>query len=216
MSELKINLYVAPREAATLTMGPTTWPITRSILCAFMNGAAGEWFDEIDHDGRQQSLCCVHASDATHTAIQADARVTRILPVLSATAAQIAARLDTPLLDLYTAPQLVTFRDKMTAVGYDLDDIPGTATVRQVMTRLINHLFVHQRFRDAALRDLFSLSLTATVGSISTARRNAIKAWMTGHGIDSTWIAGTTTVRQVVRYVVANVPPLAHRFGRLP
>jgi hypothetical protein len=213
---MNINLYLAPREAATLTMGPKTWPITRSILCAYVDSPAGEWFDEIDHADRALSLCCVHASDATHAAIQADARVTRVLPVLSVTAAQIAARLDSPLSDLYTTPQLVAFRDKLTNLGFDVDDLGLSSTPRDVMQRLVNHLFVHQRFHDAPVKDLLALSLTATVGSISAARRNAIKAWMTGRGIDSSWITLTTTIREVVRFVVANVPPLRHRFGRLP
>src|SRR5512147_2193644 len=68
-----IRFYIAPQGGSGTDADPY-----RSILNDLIDIQVGDWFDEIDNPARRISICCVHASQATHDRIAADVRV---LPV---------------------------------------------------------------------------------------------------------------------------------------
>lgn len=201
---LEINLYLAPVVAFTppfpVPAGVTAY---RAVLCEHVVGP-GEWFDGLDHPSRRVVIAVVHAEPATHQAIQADTRITRLLPMVSATREQIVARFNTPLVTLFPAAELVSTRSALEAIGIDMSWTNASTTARDLVRGLFHHKYLVQRAHgegDANRIRLYDLDLTATVASLTSQQRTAIRNWMTSRGMDISWITNSTTIRAVTRYI---------------
>jgi hypothetical protein len=162
----------------------------------------------VEHaDAHQRWYCLAEGSTADHTAAEADAEIEPVGPVHD----------DLPALNTWLdqtgIPQAIL--DDLEADGYPMDwVVPGVTTRRQVFKALSQGIRIHQRMRGFpgltkaqrfdALR-FAGRGLTTTVSAIPVTYRNAAEAWMTAHGLDTSWITGSTTLRQVLRYIADTI-----------
>ncbi len=201
---LEVNLYLAPQ----LGDGTTIETAYRSLLNDFVHPQNGEWFDELDNPVRHYSIVVLYAEPATHQAIQADSRVTRLIPMVSATVEQVRTNFDTPLTSLFSSGALTTLRARIEALGIDTEWATAATTMRDLVKRILHQHMVVQRTnvaRETALDRLYALPLTGTVADLTDAQRTAAKEWMTRKGMPTAWITTSTTVRQLLRYIIERV-----------
>jgi hypothetical protein len=81
-------------------------------------------------------------------------------------------------------------------------------TPRELMRYLRKqHTFVSdlRRAKNTVAMELFKAQLDTRVSDIPAQVRTRIRDWMAAKGLDTTWIGGNTTVRQVLHYVIENV-----------
>lgn len=211
---IEYQFYLAPRVTGTMPDGVT--PCVKSALHQYV--VPPEWFDELDSPRRSYSVCLVAAEPATHATLVGVTGVTKVFPGASYSAGQIRENLDTPLNTIFTTAQLNAMRTKAESYGIPCSatDLAGTATVRQLLRRIVRHHVYAQSMdcdRDTDLATFITSNLTATVGSLSAAVRTKVATWMQTMGLSTTWITGTTTVRQVVAYIHTNLPVSTIRFG---
>jgi len=207
-----------------LSLDPSTWSDTtgpyRSLLNTFINPANGDNFDEIDHPARRISICTVEASAAVLTAIEADVRVTPVIPLRATDRAHLATILATPF-SSYPLAWRNAARTKLEGWGIDTSGITGSHTMKDVLRYVVKMFSVAQvadGHRQVDAKSFLTQNIDATVASIPAAQRQAIGAWLQSKGIDTSWITGTTTVRQVVATLPGHFAALygrnvLHRFA---
>lgn len=179
----------------------------RPTLAIDLEGDPSNRASYLFSSARGTFLCFVYADDATHQTIQARADVVRIFSVVSATLAQAQANFNAPLTSVFTGAQLTAVKAAIEAKGYDVAWTSAATTAKQLIRFLLNmHILGEWAHGDnnANLKSFLAANLAATVGSLSAAVRNSASTWMTNHGLSTSWITGTTTVRQVIRYIVQN------------
>lgn len=165
--------------------------------------------DHFDSPVRRVALEFVGCEPSVHQTIQATAGVTRLLPLVSVTRAQLRTHYDTPLTTLFTGAQLTALRNALEAVGFDTGWTGAATTMRDLLRRFIHHHYTHQICfgkGQVAMNALHALPLTATMASLTSAQRTQARAWMTSKGIDSSWITASSTVREVCRYITEHLP----------
>lgn len=199
---MPIRQYLAPQRGTGTDADPYT-----SILNDLIDITQGEGFDEIDHPARRYSICTVTASQATHDVIAADARVTVITPRTCADAADFRAVLDAPF---SSWPQ--AWRDAARArcetLGINTEWITASNTLRDVIRYLIRQHFFCQIADGGAngnVKALLSANLAATVGDLPAQVRNGVRNWMQARGLAIGWITNSTTIREVVHFVVTTL-----------
>lgn len=93
------------------------------------------------------------------------------------------------------------------------------ATTRRNFWRYLNryHSITHDlaRDKDPDLFELLKANLNLTVGTIPAAKRQKFANWMNRKGLSTTWITGTTTIRQVVQFVLENIDWPAPNLGEV-
>lgn len=204
---LGLNLYLSPR--TTVAVGA---PLHADCVCSVVHPFASGLdlqVAEFDHPSRLQSLDLVRAEDAVHLLVQALPGVVTLLPVVSATAAQIRAHLDTPLVTLGGAPWATALRASLEARGIDTDWADATTTARQLIRHLLRVHTVAQHALGtggAHMLTFLAANIDATVGSLPAAVRTGAGAWLAARGVQTGWITGATTVRQVLRRVRDEYP----------
>ncbi|HEY5574951.1 MAG TPA: hypothetical protein VIK64_18155 [Anaerolineales bacterium] len=62
-----------------------------------------------------------------------------------------------------------------------------------------------RRLRDEDSLDLFRSLLDNAVNTLSPVKRSKISSWMQSMGLDTSWITGSTKIRQVIHYIVENI-----------
>jgi hypothetical protein len=196
-----VQLYVAPQIGTGTRADPY-----RSVIQNYIDISAGESFDEIDFPSRRKSICAVFALQATHDVINADNTIIPLLPSIQPDEAAWHAILDTPLTEFPSAWKTAA-STKLEAAGIPVDWIISTTTLRDLL-RYILRVFAWCQIvtgqGNVNVMAFLSNNIDATVGSLSTAQRNAVRTWMQGVGLDTLWILGTTLVRQVVTFIVNN------------
>jgi hypothetical protein len=224
---MPLRIYIAPQigSGMMLSLDPSTWSDTtgpyRSLLNTFIDPANGDNFDEIDHPARRVSICTVEASAAVLTAIEADVRVTPVTYARAADRPALAAILAAPF-SSYPLAWRNAARAKLEKWGIDTSDITGSDTMKTVLCRVIKMFSVAQvadGHGQANVKEFLKGNLDVQVSAIPVAQRNAIGDWLQSKGIDTAWITGTTTVRQVVNTLPGNFAALygrnvMHRFAR--
>lgn len=217
---MPIRIYVAPQIGSGMMIdpNPSNWTDAtgpyRSLLNKYIDSSAGDRFEEIDHPGRKISICCVTATAAAHTAIEADPAITPVIPRRAVDAADLSAILSAPLAS-YPLAWRTAARSKMESWGIDTSWITGSTTMKDLLTRLIRILSVAQvaAGHGAAADTLGFLgqNLEMIVSAIPPAQRSAIGDWLRSRGIDTSWITGTTTVREIAAILPAGFRQL---YGR--
>jgi len=221
-----LRIYIAPQigSGMMLSPDPSTWSDTtgpyRSLLNTFINPANGDNFDEIDHPARRISICTVEASAAVLTAIEADVRVTPVIPLRATDRAHLATILATPF-SSYPLAWRNAARAKLEGWGIDTSGITGSHTMKDVLRYVVKMFSVCQvadGHGQANVKEFLKGDLDVQVSAIPVAQRQAIGAWLQSKGIDTAWITGTTTVRQVVATLPASFATLygrnvGHRFA---
>ncbi len=216
---MPLRIYIAPQIGSGMVLDPnpanwtdTTGPF-RSLLQQFINPAAGEGFEEIDHPAWRISICTVEAQGSTLDAIEADPRVTPVTPIRAADRTHLKEILGTPFASFPLAWRNAA-RTKLEAVSINTEWITGTDTLKDVLRQVVKLFSVAQvadGHGQANVMEFLKENLDVEVSAIPAARRQAIRDWLVSRGIDVSWITGSTTVRQVVAALPGN---FARLYGR--
>lgn len=175
----------------------------------------GTDFWDIIHDARPIRYALARADSSVHEAIRADAGIAAFSPEMSDLDG-INAWLDGVVPDL---PQAVI--DTLESDGISTAWVTSATTRRQLMRYLVRILAATQDIRrlidrleatDDAM-DLFRRALTLSVNQIPTATRQSAASWLQSKGLDTGWISGTTTVRQVIQFALENLDWPVMRLG---
>lgn len=210
---MPIRIYVCPMNGDGTTIpGPPPWnPATGPYRPVISDVTFN--LSSISHPGKRLFLCCVDESDAILDTIEADSRVTAVIPVRATGWANLAAILNAPF-SSYPLAWRNAARAKLEGWGVNTEWIGGTDTMRDVLRHLARLFAVSQIMEGKNKANALAFimqNLDATVASIPAAQKNEIGVWLTSKGIDVSWITGTTTVRQVVHSIIGNVRVL---YGR--
>jgi hypothetical protein len=197
---MKIRFYVSPQIWRT----DGAEPFYSNLLNDFIDVQAGESFTEVDNPGRRISLCCVLANDATHTAIAADSRIIVASP-LANDFADLKSKLDTICSSI---PSIATIRARFEEIGINTEWISGSNTLRDALRYLVR-VFTFAQITDGEnnpdVRDFVQKNLTTQIKDVPTALRTKVKDWMQARGLAVGWITNTTTVREVLHFIVTNL-----------
>lgn len=198
---MSIALYLAPQIGSGTYSDPY-----RSMLNDLINIISGDWFDEIDHPIRRVSICCVHASDATHSAIALNSQVVRLSSLMPDNL-DFASKMDMAATSLPTDMQTAIVT-ALEAKGINTAWMSAATTLRELVAMLLRVCQFAQRAEgnnNAALKILITANLDSTFGSFTTTRRNAIKTWMASKGLATGWITNSSTVRQIIHFIMMNM-----------
>ena len=97
---------------------------------------------------------------------------------------------------------------KLEAIGIDTSWISGSDTLRLGLRYLLRVFTVGQFVDGEAVgevREFLKSNLTTQVSAVPAVIRDKVKTWMQNKGLAVGWITGTTTVRQVIHYIVINL-----------
>jgi hypothetical protein len=198
-----VRFYLAPQQGTGTILDPI-----RSILNDFINIYADEKFNEIDNPARKISICCVHASQATHDSIVADGRSLPIGNLIED------VELKTYLNSLISSiPNVSVLKTVLETYGISTSWLSGSNTIRDGIRYLVRIFATAQIANgeyNANIKDLIGRNLDVTIQNIPAQIRNAVRNWMQGKGLAIGWINNSTTVREVVHFIVENLG-----FGKL-
>lgn len=211
---MPVQLYLSPQELHTGDDGSEyTWNYLNNLI----DTGAGDWFDEIDHPARKVSICILTASDATIDAVNADPKCKKVLPARVADTAAFVSALDTPL-RRYPGNWRSAVKTVLLNQGIDIDDLTLDNTLRDVLRRLMRAQALTQRAfgkRKQRILDFVQRNLDETVSVIPVEERDELRDWLQAEGIDITWATGSTTVRELTRYIYER-GAFPSRFGGVP
>lgn len=197
---MKIRFYIAPFEFVTTETGDCWQIIFHNIL----DSAQGECYSIFDNPSRRIGLCHVVALEATHTTLMADSRIVPLSP-LADDATDLRSKLDTVLNDI---PNISVIKTKLENHGINTEWITGTNTVKDAMRYLMRLFYMSQKFEGMMDNDLLGFiqnNLTTTVANVPLAVRNKVKTWMQNRGLAIGWITNTTTVREILHFIITNL-----------
>lgn len=223
---MPLRIYIAPQigSGMLLSYNPKTWSDTtgpwRSLLHNFVNTANGDRFDEIDHPARRISIVTLEAEVAVHDAIDADSRIVPVIPLRATDRLHLKQILEAPF-SSYPLAWRTAARTKLESWGVNTEWITGSNMMKDVIRQVVKIFSVAQMADGQGQTNAIEFlkgNLDVQVSAIPTAQRTAIGTWLQGKGIDTTWITGTTTVRQVVASLPASIGKLygrevTHRFA---
>ena len=196
-----IRLYISSRIGAGIMFDPY-----RSKIHNFVDVSTGEWFDEYRHSARDISICFVEAEAATHTDINNDPDIYRISELYD----DVDDFRDGLSRQMSTIP--VGIRTEMEtrfeAIGVNTGWIVGTNTVRDVLRYLLRQFTLSQWFKgkkDNELLDFLRDNVDSEISNIPQIVRQRVSDWMDSKGLDTGWIAGTNTIREVIHYILNNL-----------
>lgn len=139
------------------------------------------------------------ADTATLDAMDADPSILRIpfgrAEILSLTFGELSGAVQTAIINAFETRRIPA------------DWITPDTTVRQLLAFVLRLLLCAQ-----ALGTQFpELDLTATLGSVSVARRNAIRNWLAANGAVSADLTNTSTIREVLTRLQQVTTPVSLR-----
>jgi len=183
--------------ATTIGTGTRADPF-RAALTDFIVADGTQDFWSWFNPTHSVQFCLAWCDPTLHTTIAADSRVT----VLSPQWDDVNTHLDDLVGTIPSGTQTA-----LETNGIPVAWIDASTTYRDVWRWLSKrHIFSQSLIGtgDTNVVNFIKNNLDTTVGSLSAAVRNAGQNWMTNHGLDTSWITGTTTVRQVVKFIIAN------------
>ena len=193
----------------SLVIGDGLSPATakRSALTRYIkdDGESGFW--DWTHEAREIRYSLARCDSTVHTLISADVDITAI----SGEFPDWQAWLDLPL----SSVPLAT-RNLLESDGFPIGWATAQTTRREAFIYISRiHLMMQElrRLRDMDAMQLFTGGLDATVNTLSAQVRSRVSTWMVNHGLNSSWITGTTTIRQVIHFIVTNTNWPSLSFG---
>lgn len=169
-------------------------------------------FEEIVNHTRRLGVCIVDASPATHDAIDANTDITAIGPRF-ADAEAFHDALNTLAVNI---PNVGVLKTKLEDAGINTEWINASHTVRDVIRHAMRVFVVEQILRGEgkgnAIQFLLN-NLDTQVSTVPVAARQQVSDWMAEKFINTEWISGTSTVRQVLDYIVLNLGIRQIRIG---
>lgn len=185
--------------AARLGDGKSRATAYRSAILRYGAQRRDVW----DNVSRQSTAGFYHlvlADSTIHTQIAADVDIQALSPE-QATLAALQTWLDGQIGGGVSA----SLRSAIESDGIPIDDLTATSTRRALLRRIARCIMFAQRLfgeRDADALTFARAALDATVAEVPLVARQRIAAWMQARGLDTSWITGTTPVRQVLRFIL--------------
>jgi hypothetical protein len=195
---MKVRFYLAPQQGTGTMIDPY-----RSILNDLIDITQGDWFDEIDNPARLISICCVHASQVSHDAIIVDGRSLPIGEIFDDS--NMKTYLDSLINSI---PNLSVLKVSLGNYGVSTSWLSGSNTIRDGIRYLIRVFSTFQIANGEGninITNLISRNLDITVQQIPVQIRNGVRDWMQGKGLAIGWINNSTTVREIVHFIVENL-----------
>lgn len=189
------RIYRAPR----LGDGISRATAFRSKLCNYITDDGTQTFWSWSNRATPCSYALALCEPSVHATIEADAEITILSPQF-ANVSDLNSWLDGLVGTLPSAVATIIEQD-----GFPVDWISGATTRRALFIRLSKWHVVMQKSYGDLVFSLFQRPIDDTVSDLPTAVRNRIGSWMVGNGLDTDWITGSTPIRSVLKYVVANI-----------
>lgn len=172
----------------------------RSKLTLYItaDGTGADFWDWI-HDARPVRYALTRCDSTVHTQIAADIEITPLSPELSTLAA-----LNSWGNELASTIPL-GMRDQLEADGCSMSWVTAQTTKREVLRYLSRMHRISQelrRLRESDALDFLMQDLTRPVAQVPLAARTRISTWMHNHDLETTWITGSTTVREVIHFIL--------------
>jgi hypothetical protein len=194
---LQYRFYHSPRIGAGTVRDPY-----RAKICNYIVGQSDgtNYWDWINNS-KPVRYGLAYCADTIHSLIDADAEI-----------ASISGRLS----DLITLQSYLNGVNLLTPAIHNIieDDsinlgwLASETTNRQLWRYICKSHVIGQGAKMLASSDVLALlgtSLSVQVNKVPVRIRNAATTWMGTKGLSSAWIDGTTTVRQVLHYIVENI-----------
>lgn len=177
-------------------------PLRSKLTLYIFNDGSGSRFWDWVHYARPVRYALAHCESSTHTQIAADPEMTPLSGELADRAAIDAWMAET----LQGAPQSI--RDLFEADGFSVS-WATTQTTKKQMLRYLCKVHVQtqdlERLGQTTTLECFRRALDSQVNQLPANVRTGVRDWMQAKGLDTTWIGGTTTIRQVIQYIVENI-----------
>jgi hypothetical protein len=160
-----------------------------------MDFGAGEGYSCVNpYPDKPWSLVAVDASEATHTAIQADVQIT-LIPFWNAGGEYLPLTAEVrDVVEPYRTNIATYLEDHRIPTGW----ITGTMTLGRVIRFIIQILTVVQRLKE----DYPEYDLDSLVGDIPAPKRQRILQWMSANGIETGDIDLSWSIRQVLARII--------------
>lgn len=173
----------------------------RSKLTEYVaEDATGAGFWDWLNPVRELRYALVRCESLLHIAIAADADIMALSPEL-ADEAELITWLDTAV--NLTANQITRLENDGISTAW----MSAQTTARQIL-RYAGWLHVFYGDFMSSHADAVEFLLTnldTTIGQLTQAVRSRARDWITSKGLDVLWIQNSTTVRQVIQYVLENI-----------
>ncbi len=186
--------------SARLGSGTLSDPYYSALRAYIVADGSGSDFEDWIHETKPVRYALASCEASVHDTIAADVNIQALSPQFSALE-DLDAWLDGSL--ALTAGQRTAVEDD----GIPIDDITSSNTRREFLRRVALHHRIGNYMRglnDSAL-DFLRESLSTTVSQVPQAVRTRIQTWMQERGLSTAWISGSTTVRQVLKYILVNI-----------
>lgn len=162
------------------------------------------------HEARPVRYAFARCDSTVHTQCATDADITPYSPELADLPA-VQAWLDGTL-----ASVPIGIRNQIESDGFSTGWVNAQTTRRAAFIYISKvHVLMQElrRLRDEDSLVMFKQLLDSTIGSLSLQVRNKVGTWMTNRGLDTSWITGPTTVREVIHHIVINLNWQVLHFG---
>lgn len=182
----------------------------RNVLTNYITGGDGADFWDWIHDARPIRYAFSCADSTVHDLCAADADITPYSPQLADLPA-VQVWLDSPL---SSVP--VGIRNQIESDGFSTAWATGQTTRRAAFIYISRvHVMMQElkRLKDNDSLEMFTKGLDTTVGALTTLVRNKVSQWMENRGLDTSWVLGSTSVREVIQYIITNLEWRILQFG---
>jgi hypothetical protein len=193
--------------AAVIEDGLSFLAAKRNVLTEYITASGGADFWDWVHDARSIRYTLARCDSTVHALINADPRITAISGEFTDWEAW---------LDLTLASVPLATRNLLESDGFSISWATAGTTRRDALIYISRVHVIMQELRRLGEVDslaVFAQGLGTTVGSLSIQIRNKVLAWMGNWGLDTTWIIGSTAVREVIHYVIQRVNWPVMQFG---
>lgn len=185
----------------------------RSKIASTIDGTNGTFEDwALDPGGATGRYVLASCAPAVHAVLVADPEIMQMSPQVADTAA-LGVWLDGAIGTVAAA-----LRNAIESDGIPIDDFTVSSTRREVWRRIAMRHRIGQLMLgegDGNALAFLVANLATQVSALTAAVRNRASAWMSERGIDASWIVGTTTVREVLRFIFVNNGFQRLRFARI-
>lgn len=141
-------------------------------------------------------LMCYDLSDTAHNDVVANVAQVFSFP---------STALSTPVSNI-SVERRTAIRDKLEGIGLEFTWATGATTIREIL-EYIAHTIQLSVWGETQIAS-GNFDINKTVGSIPVDKRNSIQAHLVNLGIDTSWISGSTTIKEVVDKVQTDRPYL--------
>jgi hypothetical protein len=195
-----LRAYITPR----IGTGTKTDPI-RSKASNYINVALGGRFWEYDNPARLYSFIIVDAPQTNHDALFADPEIDP-LSEMFADKAEVLSGIEKTV-DEFNPALYTEIKDRLELLGVNTNWIILSTKIREIY-RYMLRTFTLAQWAYGTLDEEFLDFLRANIDTLGADLpiniRNKILNWMANKGLDTGWMTGTTTIRDIIHFILSN------------